>query len=62
MALAPSYNLPKIYGCPSYNLPKKRREKNDKPRSTYPKTLNSEARSTHNIQCNFNMNQPKGRF
>ena len=27
MALAPSYNLPKIYGCPSYNLPKKKKKK-----------------------------------
>ena len=26
MALAPSYNLPKIYGCPSYNLPKKKKK------------------------------------
>ena len=37
--------------CPSYNLSKKRKKKkekrkkkNIKPRSTYPKTLNSEAR------------------
>ena len=45
MALGPSYKLPKNYMalCPSYNLLKKKKTK-IKPRSTYPKTLNSEAR------------------
>ena len=44
MALDPSYKLPKNYMafCPSYNLPKIKIK--IKPRSTYPKTLNSEAR------------------
>ena len=48
MDLGPSYKLPKNYMAffPSYNLPKKEKEKKKKikPRSTYPKTLNSEAR------------------
>ena len=49
MALGPSYKLPKNYMafCPNYNLPKKKKKKKTtkiKPRSTYPKTLNSEAR------------------
>ena len=44
MALGPSYKLPNNYMafCPSYNLPKIKIK--IKPRSTYPKTLNSEAR------------------
>ena len=50
MALGPSYKLPNNYMafCPSYNLPIKKKEKKKKPKikpsSTYPKTLNSEAR------------------
>ena len=45
MALGPSYKLPNNYMafCPKYNLPKKKKTK-IKPRSNYPKTLNSEAR------------------
>ena len=44
MTLGPSYKLPKNYMafCPSYNLPKIKAK--TKPGSTYPKTLNSEAR------------------
>ena len=44
MALGSSYKLPNNYMafCPSYNLPKIKRK--IKPRSTYPKTLNSKAR------------------
>ena len=44
MALGPSYKLPKNYMafCPSYNLPKMKIK--IKPKSTYPKALNSEAR------------------
>ena len=43
MALGPSYKLPNNYiaFCPSYNLPKIKIK--IKLRSTYPKTLNSEA-------------------
>ena len=43
--------------CPSYSLPKKKKKMKIKPRSTYPNTLNSEARlwsgkvlSTHSTQ------------
>ena len=45
MALGPSYKLPNNYMafCPSYILPKIKKTK-IKLRSTYPKTLNSEAR------------------
>ena len=44
MAFSPSYKLPKNFMafCPGYNLPKLKIK--IKPRSTYPKTLNSEAR------------------
>ena len=44
MALGPSYKLPKNFMafCPGYNLPKLKIK--IKPRSTYPKTLNSEAK------------------
>ena len=44
MVLGLSYKLPNNYMafCPSYNLPKIKIK--IKPRSTYPKTLNSEAR------------------
>ena len=44
MALGPSYQLPNNYmaSYPSYNLPKIKIK--IEPRSTYPKTLNSEAR------------------
>ena len=44
MGLGPSYKLPKNYMtfCPSYNLPKMKLK--IKPRSTYPKTLNLEAK------------------
>ena len=44
MALGPNYKLPNNYMafCPSYNLPKIKIK--IKPRFTYPKTLNSEAR------------------
>ena len=30
--------------CPSYKLPKKKKKPKIRPRSTYPKTLNSEAK------------------
>ena len=62
MALGPSYKLPKNYMafCPSYNLPKKKKKTKIKPRFTYPKTLNSEARlrngkvlGTHFAQTEF---------
>ena len=44
MALGPSYKLPNNYMtfCPSYNLPEIKIK--IKPRSTYPKTLNSKAK------------------
>ena len=44
MALSPSYKLPNKYMafCPSYNLRKIKAK--IRPRSTYPKKLNSEAR------------------
>ena len=44
MALSPSYKLPNNYMafCPNYNLPKIKTK--IKPRSTYPKKLNSDAR------------------
>ena len=44
MALGPNYKLPNSYMafCPSYNLHKIKIK--IKPRFTYPKTLNSEAR------------------
>ena len=44
MALGPSYKLPNKYMSfsPSYNLPKIKTK--IRPRSTYPKKLNSEAR------------------
>ena len=57
MALGPSYKLPNKYMsfCPSYNLPKIKAK--IRPRSTYPKKLNSETRlrngkelDTHSVQ------------
>ena len=57
MALGPNYKLPNKYMtfCPSYNLPKIKLK--IRPRSTYPKKLNLEARlrngkvlSTHSAQ------------
>ena len=57
MALGPSYKLPKNFMafCPGYNLPKLKIK--IKPRSTYPKTLNSKVRlqnenvlDTHSVQ------------
>ena len=57
MALSPSYKLPNKYiaFCPSYNLHKIKAK--IRPRSTYPKTLNSEVRlqnvkvlGTHSVQ------------
>ena len=62
MALGPSYKLPNNYMafCPSYNLPKMKIK--IKPRSIYPKTLNSEARlrnekvlGTHSAQTDFGL-------
>ena len=56
MALGPSYKLPKIHGFLSY-LQSTQNKTKIKPRSTYPKTLNSEARlwnrkvlGTHSVQ------------
>ena len=62
MALGSSYKLPNNYMafCPNYNLPKIKIK--IKPRSTYPKTLNSEARllnekvlGTHSTQIEFGL-------
>ena len=47
MALGPSYKLPRNYMafCPSYNIPKNKKTKTKiNLSSTYPNTLNSEAR------------------
>ena len=60
MALGPSYKLPNNYMhfCPSYKLSKNKAK--IRPRSTYPKTLNSEAKlqngrvlGTHPVQTKF---------
>ena len=62
MALGPSYKLLDKYMtfCPSYNLPKIRAK--IRPRSTYPKKLNSEARlrngkvlGIHSTQIEFGL-------
>ena len=45
MALGPSYKLPKIHGLlPQLQSTQIKKKTKIKPRSTYPKTLNSEAR------------------
>ena len=62
MILGPSYKLPKIHGFLSQlqSTQKIKKERKIKPRSTYPKTLNSEARlrngkvlGTHSVQTEF---------
>ena len=62
MALGPSYKLLKIHGFLSQlqSTQKRKKKRKIKPRSTYPKTLNSEARlrngkvlGTHSVQTEF---------